>query len=130
MGLNNAQGLILTTAFYWDMDDGKRAWAERFFKLNGIMPTQVHAGTYSAVMHYLKAVKAVGTTDTEAVMEKMREIPVGDPLLKGHIRKDGQMIHDMYLVQVKKIGRAYVCTPVPNGHIVCRLLLEKKKDHN
>src|SRR3546814_17313057 len=83
------------------MDDGKRAWAERFFKLNGIMPTQVHAGTYSAVMHYLKAVKAAGTTDTEAVMEKMREIPVDDPLLKGHIRTDGQMIHDMYLVQVK-----------------------------
>ena len=101
IGLENAQGLILTTAFYWDMDDAKRAWSERFFKLHGIMPTQVHAGTYSAVTHYLKAVKAAGTTDAEAVMRKMREIPVDDMAFKGRIREDGQMLHDMYLVQVK-----------------------------
>lgn len=101
MGLDNAQGLILTTAFYWDMDDAKRAWSERFFKAHGTMPTQVHAGTYSAVMHYLKAVKAAGTTDAEAVMKKMREMPVDDFAFKGTIREDGQMLHDMYLVNVK-----------------------------
>jgi branched-chain amino acid transport system substrate-binding protein len=101
MGLDNAQGLVLTTAFYWDMDDGKRAWSERFFKRNGTMPTQVHAGTYSSVLHYLKAVKAAGTTDAEAVMAKMRALPVDDFAFKGTIRADGQMIHDMYLAQVK-----------------------------
>jgi branched-chain amino acid transport system substrate-binding protein len=101
IGLKNAQGLILTTAFYWDMDDGKRAFAERFFKRNGTMPTQVHAGTYSAVLHYLKAVAAAGTTDAEAVMAKMRALPVDDFAFKGHIREDGQMMHDMYLAQVK-----------------------------
>jgi branched-chain amino acid transport system substrate-binding protein len=101
IGLPNAQGLILTTAFYWDMDEAKRSWGERFMKRQGIMPTQVHAGTYSAVTHYLKAVKAAGSTDAEAVMAKMRELPVDDFAFKGHIREDGQMMHDMYLVQVK-----------------------------
>jgi branched-chain amino acid transport system substrate-binding protein len=101
MGLDNAQGLVLTTAFYWDLDDGKRAWSERFFKKNGTMPTQVHAGTYSSVLHYLKAVKAAGSTDADAVMEKMRALPVDDFAFKGTIRADGQMIHDMYLAQVK-----------------------------
>jgi branched-chain amino acid transport system substrate-binding protein len=101
MGLDNAQGLVLTTAFYWDMDDAKRAWGERFFKRQGIMPTQVHAGTYSAVLHYLKAAKAANSSDAGAVMQKMREMPVDDPLFKGSIRADGQMMHDMYLVQVK-----------------------------
>lgn len=101
MGLDNAQGLVLTTAFYWDMDNGKRAWSERFFKRNGTMPTQVHAGTYSAVLHYLKAVKAAGSTDADAVMEKMRALPVDDVAFKGTIRADGQMIHDMYLAEVK-----------------------------
>ena len=101
IGLDNAQGLVLTTAFYWDMDDAKRAWAERFLKRHGTMPTMVHAGTYSAVLHYLKAVRAAGTSETEAVMRKMRELPVDDLVFKGTIRADGQMIHDMYLVEVK-----------------------------
>ena len=101
IGLENAQGLVLTTAYYWDMDDAKRAWSERFFKRNGTMPTQVHARTYSAVTHYLKAVKAAGTTDSDAVMSKMRELPVDDFAFKGRIRADGQFIHDMYLAQVK-----------------------------
>jgi branched-chain amino acid transport system substrate-binding protein len=101
IGLQNAQGLILTTAFYWDMDDAKRAFAQRFFTRNGTMPTQVHAGTYSAALHYLKAVRAAGTTDAEAVMTKMRALPVDDLAFKGRIREDGQMIHDMYLAQVK-----------------------------
>jgi branched-chain amino acid transport system substrate-binding protein len=101
IGLPNAQGLILTTAFYWDMDEGKRAFAERFDKAHGTMPSQVHAGTYSAVTHYLKAVKAAGTTDADAVMKKMRETPVDDFAFKGRIREDGRMVHDMYLAQVK-----------------------------
>jgi branched-chain amino acid transport system substrate-binding protein len=101
IGLQNAQGLILTTAFYWDMDEAKRAFAQRFFTRNGTMPTQVHAGTYSAALHYLKAVRAAGTTDAEAVMTKMRALPVDDLAFKGRIREDGQMIHDMYLAQVK-----------------------------
>jgi branched-chain amino acid transport system substrate-binding protein len=101
IGLPNAQGLVLTTAFYWDMDDAKRAFGERFFKAHGTMPSQVHAGTYSAVAHYLKAVKAAGSTNADAVMAKMRELPVEDFAFKGRIREDGQMMHDMYLVQVK-----------------------------
>ena len=101
IGLPNAQGLILTTAFYWDMDDGKRAWSERFNKLHGTMPSQVHAGTYSAVTHYLKAVKAAGTTDADAVMKTMRNTPVDDFAFNGRIREEGQFIHDMYLAQVK-----------------------------
>ena len=101
IGLANAQGLILTTAYYWDLDDGKRAWSERFNKRHGTMPSQVHAGTYSAVTHYLKAVKAAGTTDAEAVIKKMRELPVDDFAFKGRIREDGQFVHDMYLAQVK-----------------------------
>jgi branched-chain amino acid transport system substrate-binding protein len=101
IGLENAQGLILTTAFYWDMDEGKRAFAERFNKIQGIMPSQVHAGTYSAVTHYLKAVKAAGTADADAVMKKIREMPVEDFAFKGRIREDGRHIHDMYLAQVK-----------------------------
>jgi branched-chain amino acid transport system substrate-binding protein len=101
IGLDNAQGLVLTTAFYWDMDDQKRAWSDRFFKRHGTMPTQVHAGTYSAVAHYLKAVQAAGTTDADAVIAKMREIPVDDFAFKGTIREDGQHIHDMYLAEVK-----------------------------
>lgn len=101
IGLQNAQKLILTTAFYWDYDDGKRAWAERFFKLHGTMPTQVHAGTYSAVLHYLKAVKATGTTDADTVIRKMRETPVDDMAFNGRIREDGTFVHEMYLAQVK-----------------------------
>jgi branched-chain amino acid transport system substrate-binding protein len=101
IGLPNAQKLILTTAFYWDYDDGKRAWSERFFKLHGTMPTQVHAGTYSAVLHYLKAVQATGTTDAETVIRKMRETPVEDMAFKGRIREDGTFVHQMYLAEVK-----------------------------
>jgi branched-chain amino acid transport system substrate-binding protein len=102
MGLENAQGLILTTAFYWDRNEESRAWAKRFYERHGAMPTMVHAGTYSAVTHYLKAVKAVGTKDTEAVMAKMRQMPINDFFTKnGRIREDGTMEHDMFLAQVK-----------------------------
>lgn len=102
MGLNNAQGLILTTAFYWDRTDESRAWSERFFKAHGAMPTMIQAGTYSATRHYLQAVKDTGTTDADAVMKRMREQPVSDAVFpSGKIRADGRMVHDMYLVQVK-----------------------------
>jgi branched-chain amino acid transport system substrate-binding protein len=102
MGLETAQGLILTTAFYWDRDAATRAWSERFFRLHHAMPTMIQAGTYSAVLHYLNAVKTAGSTDPDAVMEAMRTTPVNDVVFHdGHIRSDGLMVHDMYLVQVK-----------------------------
>lgn len=102
MGLANAQGLILTTAFYWDRDAPSRAWSARFMQRHGTAPTMIHAGTYSAVLHYLKAVQAAGTKSADAVMKVMREQPVRDPIFsEGHVRIDGQMVHDMYVVQVK-----------------------------
>lgn len=103
MGLPIAQGLIFTEAFYWDMNPETRAWSEKFYKRHGAMPSMVHAGTYSAVNHYLKAVKAAGSANSDAVMAKMRATPVDDFAFKGgQIRADGVMDHDMYLFQVKK----------------------------
>ncbi len=103
MSLPVAQGLMFIEAFYWDMNPETRAWSEKFFKRHGAMPTMVHAGTYSAVNHYLKAVKAAGTTNSDAVMAKMRATPVNDFAFKdGAIRPDGVMDHDMFLFQVKK----------------------------
>lgn len=103
MGLKNAQGLVLTTAFYWDRTPESRAWSERFFKASGAMPTMIQAGTYSAVLHYLRAVKEAGSLDADLVTKKLRELPVSDPVFPvGRIRADGRMVHDMYLVQVKK----------------------------
>ncbi|MDO5369617.1 MAG: ABC transporter substrate-binding protein [Paracoccus sp. (in: a-proteobacteria)] len=103
LGLETAQGLVLTEAFYWDMNDETRAWSQRFAEGHGgRMPTQVHAGVYSSIMHYLNAVEAAGTKDAAAVMAKMKETPIDDPLFgKGEIRADGRAIHDMYLFRVK-----------------------------
>ncbi|WDR06311.1 ABC transporter substrate-binding protein [Devosia rhodophyticola] len=103
LGLETAQGLVLTESFYWDMNDQTRAWSKRFAEQNGgNMPTMVHAGVYASVLHYLKAVEATGGKDTTAVMAKMKEMPTDDPLFgKGEIRADGRHIHDMYLFQVK-----------------------------
>ena len=102
LGLKAAQGIVLTTGFYWDMNDETRAWSKRFFARRHAMPTMTQAGNYSAVMHYLKAVKAAGTKDPLKVAEKMREMPVNDFFAKnGHLRVDGRMVHDMYLMQVK-----------------------------
>lgn len=101
LGLKLANGLVFTTAFYWDRDDASRAWSKRFFERTGRMPGMVQAGTYSAVLHYLKAMKAAGTTDGKAVSDKMRELPVDDFFAKGQVRRDGRMMHDMYLVEVK-----------------------------
>ena len=103
VGLPVAQGLNLTTAFYWDKDDGTRAWSKRYEAANGgKVPTMDQAGVYASVLHYLKAVDALQGKDTMAVMAKMREIPTDDVLFgKGSLRIDGRVIHDMYLYQVK-----------------------------
>jgi branched-chain amino acid transport system substrate-binding protein len=103
MGLKAAQGLQFVTAFYWDRNDESRAWSKRFFDRRKVMPTMTQAGVYSAVLHYLKAVQAAKTKEAGAVMAKMRELPVNDPFThNGSLRDDGQMMHDMYLVEVKK----------------------------
>jgi branched-chain amino acid transport system substrate-binding protein len=105
LGLKIAQGLILTEAFYWDRDDASRAFAKRFApQFKGLMPTMVHAGVYAEVLHYLKAVEALkSTNDGAAVVAKMKEIPTDDPLFgKGQVRIDGRHIHPMYLFEVKK----------------------------
>ena len=103
LGLQTAQGMLLTNAFYWDRDDESRAWSRRYFQRMNRMPNMVQAGIYSATMHYLRAVAAAGTDDTQAVMDKMRATPINDFFAKdGRIRADGRMVHDMYLYEVKK----------------------------
>jgi branched-chain amino acid transport system substrate-binding protein len=102
MGLGIAQSLLVAEAFYWDLDDGTRAFAKRFYERLHKMPNMLQAGLYSAVTHYLRAVRDAGTTDSAAVMQKMRDTPVNDFFAKnGHVRIDGMMVHDMYLFQVK-----------------------------
>ncbi|WP_409567402.1 ABC transporter substrate-binding protein [Methylobacterium sp. J-092] len=103
VGLKAAQGMILTTGFYWDLDDRTRAFAKRFGeRMGGRMPTMVQAGDYSAVLHYLKAAEAAGTEDGLAVMAKMRALPIEDAFARNaKLRPDGRMVHDMYLARVK-----------------------------
>ena len=103
LGTREAQGLILTDAFYWDMNDDTRAFSKRFKDKVGHMPTMIQAGLYSATMHYLKAIDAVGTDETTKVMAQMKATPIHDFFAKdGKIREDGRMVHDMYLFEVKK----------------------------
>src|SRR5437773_2164423 len=104
LGLPTAQGLIFTETFYWDLNDKTRAFAKRFAERDkGIHPTMIHAGVYSAVLHYLKAVEALKSDDGTKVIAKMKEMPTDDPLFgKGTIRVDGRKIHPAYLVEVKK----------------------------
>ena len=103
LGLKTTQSMYLTEGFYWNLNDETRAWSNRFFSQHKRMPTMVQAGQYSSVMHYLKAVKAINTDDTAKVMTQMKKTPVNDFFAKnGKIRDDGRMIHDMYLLQVKK----------------------------
>ena len=104
LGLNNAQGLILTESFYWDYNEQTRAFAKRFAAADrGIHPTMVHAGVYAGVLHYLKAVAALKSDDGTKVIQKMKEIPTDDPLFgKGRIRQDGRKVHPAYLLEVKK----------------------------
>ncbi len=102
IGLPMAQGLFLTEAFYWNQDDKTRAWSERFFKRNGVMPTMTQAGTYGAVSHYLRAIKTAGTKDSDKVMAQMQAMPINDFMTtNGKLRIDGRVVRDMYLYQVK-----------------------------
>jgi len=103
LGLEAAQGLVLTEGYYWDRDDKSRDLANRFFKRTGRMPNMIQAGTYSATLQYLKAVKAAGTKDTEAVAKKLKELPVDDLFAQGgKVLENGRMVHDLYLFEVKK----------------------------
>ncbi len=103
LGLKVTQSMYLTEGFYWNLNDETRAWSKRFFDQHKRMPTMVQAGQYSSIWHYLKAVKAVGGDDTAKVMAQMKKTPVNDFFAKnGSIRADGRMVHDMYLLQVKK----------------------------
>lgn len=103
LGLKKAQGLNITEAFYWDLNDGTRAWSKRYAKLQGgKYPSADHAGVYSAVLHYLKAVERAGTDDGSKVVAKMKELPTDDPLFgKGVVRADGRKIHAVHLFEVK-----------------------------
>ena len=102
LGLQTAQGLYLTTGWYWDLNADTRAFAKRYFEKMKKEPTMDHAGYYSATMTYLKAVKAVGTTDSDKVMAELKKMKINDMFAKGgYIRADGVMIHDMYVMQVK-----------------------------
>jgi branched-chain amino acid transport system substrate-binding protein len=102
LGLKTAQGLLLTTSFYWDMDDKTREWAKRYFAKMNRMPTMWQAGVYSSVMHYLQAIKDAGTDDPLKVAAKMREKPIEDFFARhGKLREDNLMVHDLWLVQVK-----------------------------
>jgi branched-chain amino acid transport system substrate-binding protein len=103
LGIKATQGLIVTDAFYWDMNDETRAFSKRFNEKVGHMPTMIQAGLYSATMHYLKAIDAIGTDEAPKVMAQMRATPVNDFFARnGKIRIDGRMVHDMYLFEVKK----------------------------
>ncbi len=103
-GLGNevAQGLYVTTPYYWDQDDMAREFALRFHERSGQMPNEFHAGVYSALTHYLQAVEAAGTDDRDAVMEQLRSQPINDFFARnGKLREDGRLVHDMHLVRVK-----------------------------
>ena len=107
LGLETAQGLLLTEAFYWDLNDDTRAFSKKFEERMKRKPTMAQAGVYSAATHYLKAVAKAGTTDAAAVMKIMKETPINDFFAKGgRIREDGRMVHDMYLFEVKKPSKS------------------------
>ncbi|MBB3319650.1 MULTISPECIES: ABC transporter substrate-binding protein [unclassified Rhizobium] len=103
LGLDAAQGLTLTEGYYWNLDDKSREFGKKFFARTGKMPNMIHAGTYSAVLQYLKAIDKAGTDDTDAVAKQLHELPVDDVFGRGGtVGPNGRMIHDMYLLQVKK----------------------------
>ena len=102
VGLKVAQGLLMASPFYWDMNPEARAFTDRFTKEMGRPPSFIQAGTYGAVLHYLKAVKAAGTDDAKAVLAEMKKLPINDFMTKdGRVREDGRVIRDMYLMEVK-----------------------------
>lgn len=103
IGLELGQGLLVTTGFYWDLDDETRVFSKKFFEKFGKMPTMVQAADYSATLHYLKAIEAAGTDDGKTVAAKMKAMPVKDAVIHdGKIAANGSVIHDMYLMEVKK----------------------------
>jgi len=103
LGLQIAQGMMLTDGWYWDQNDESRKFGKRYFEQLRKMPSMNQAGVYSAVMTYLKAVQAAGTDDSDAVMAQLKKMKINDMFTKnGYIRADGRMVHDMYLMQVKK----------------------------
>jgi branched-chain amino acid transport system substrate-binding protein len=98
-----AQGLKLSHSFYWNRDAESRAWSQRFFERTKAMPNDLQAGVFSALTHYFKAVAATGSDDGPTVVAKMRELPIVDPVVRnGRLREDGRMVHDIYLLEVKK----------------------------
>jgi len=102
IGLQNAKGLVLASAFYWDLTEETRSWTKRFMERSKKIPTMANAGAYGATLHYLKAIKEAGTDEAQAVVRKMKEIPVNDFFTKdGSVREDGRVIRNMYLFQVK-----------------------------
>lgn len=102
LGVNSAQGIQLTTGWYWDMNDETRKWSDRFMEETGVRPTMVHAGIYSSAIQYLNAVKETGSDDAQTVRKQMMATPINDMFAtNGRIREDGRMVHDMYLAEVK-----------------------------
>jgi branched-chain amino acid transport system substrate-binding protein len=102
IGLQSAKGLVLASAFYWDLTEETRSWTKRFMERSKKIPTMANAGAYGATLHYLKAIKEAGTDEAQAVVRKMKEIPVNDFFTKdGSVREDGRVIRNMYLFQVK-----------------------------
>jgi len=102
LGLATAQGLYLTTGFYWDLNEDTRAFSKRFFEKVKKEPTMDDGGYYSATLTYLRAVKAVGSTDSDKVMAELKKTRINDMFARGgYIRADGVMVHDMYVMQVK-----------------------------
>lgn len=102
LGLQTAQGLVLTESFYWDLNDQTREWSARFEERRGAKPTMVQAGVYAGVLHYLKAIEATQSTEADTVMAEMKATPTSDPLFgEGEVRADGRKVHDMYLFRVK-----------------------------
>ena len=107
LGVETAQGLLLTTAFYWDMDEATRTWSSRFFGRVGAMPTSAQASVYSSVLHYLRSVEATGSDDGPTVAATMKALPIEDFFARnGSLRDDGRMVHDMYLARVKTPGQS------------------------
>jgi branched-chain amino acid transport system substrate-binding protein len=101
LGLKTTEGMYLTTAWYWNLNDSTRAWGKRFFEKMKRMPSFIQAADYSAVSNYLAAVKATGTDDADTVMAQLKKTPINDMFAKGKILPNGRMVHDMYLAQVK-----------------------------
>lgn len=133
LGLDIAKGMTFVDGFYWDLNSRTREWAKQFYARRRAMPTMAHAGVYSAVLHYLRAVRASGTDDTKVVANKMRQLPVDDFFASGGtLRADGRLVHDMYLVEVKSPEESrypwdyYKVLSVIPGNMAFRPLAEGK----